>query len=67
MLTPTLITSGYAILTTMSGPTLRFRATTSMLLRHSYQWYYGSLNVIEAPLQLFLKRQLSACTRLKTK
>ena len=51
-----LITSGYAsVLTTMSGPTLRLRATTSVALRRFSKGYGGSLNVDERVSKLFLR------------
>ena len=55
-LTTTLITSGYAaILTIIGGPTLRFRATTFVVLGRFYQRCDGSLNVIEELFQLIFK------------
>ena len=56
--TATLITSGYAtILTTMGDPTLRFRATTFVVLGRFYRRCDGNLNVIEARFQLIFKRR----------
>ena len=52
------ITFGDAmVLTTMCGPTLRFRATMFMMLGHFYQRCGGSLNVTKARFQLFFKRR----------
>ena len=65
-LAATPITFGYAIiLTTLSGPALRFRATTFMMpgwCRRFYQSGDGRLNIVEARFRLIFKRR----ARLKT-
>ena len=59
----TLITFGDAmVLTNMGGPTLRFRATTFMVLGHFCQRCGGSLNVIKARFQLLLRGDIGVDT-----
>ena len=57
-LTATLITSGYATIpTTMSGPTLRFRATTFVVFGRFHLCCNGRLNIAEARFKLKFKRR----------
>ena len=54
----TIITFGDAmVLTTMGGPTLRFRVTTFVVLGRFYQRCGGSLNVIKSRFELLFKRR----------
>ena len=67
-LAATPITFGYAIiLTTLSGPALRFRATTFMMpgwCGRFYQSGDGHLNIVEARFRLNFKRRARSKTDL---